>query len=78
MKTDVRPPICFLMSKNNGEGVWNRTCERSICCTGTVVVSFPFIIGPSFPSVLQVSWNFFFNFGKLAMMVIGEVSTVAV
>jgi hypothetical protein len=42
------------------------------------VVSFPFIIGPSFPTVLQVSWNFFFNFGKLAMMVIGEVSTVAV
>lgn len=30
VKTDVRPPICFLMSKNNGEGSGIWTCERSI------------------------------------------------
>jgi hypothetical protein len=28
LKTDVRPPICFLMSKN-GEGPGSWTCERS-------------------------------------------------
>jgi hypothetical protein len=47
VKTDVRPPICFLMSKNNGEGSGIWTCEEHL-----LVVSFPFI-GTGFPSVLE-------------------------